>query len=76
MVIQIVFYSMYGHIYRMAEEVAAGVREVAGANARLYQVEELVPDHILEQSGAKKAREAFAHIPFIEVNQHVFLKIV
>jgi NAD(P)H dehydrogenase (quinone) len=69
MVIQIVFYSMYGHIYRMAEEVAAGVREVAGANARLYQVEELVPDHILEQSGAKKAREAFAHIPFIEVNQ-------
>jgi NAD(P)H dehydrogenase (quinone) len=35
----------------------------------LYQVEELVPDHILEQSGAKKAREVFAHIPFIEVNQ-------
>jgi NAD(P)H dehydrogenase (quinone) len=69
MVIQIVFYSMYGHIYRMAEEVAGGVREIAGADARLYQVEELVPDHILEQSGAKKAREAFAHIPFIEVNQ-------
>jgi NAD(P)H dehydrogenase (quinone) len=26
----IVHYSMYGHIYKMAEAVAEGVREVAG----------------------------------------------
>ena len=26
--VQIIFYSMYGHVYRMAEAVAQGVREV------------------------------------------------
>jgi NAD(P)H:quinone oxidoreductase type IV len=61
--VQIVFYSMYGHIYRLAEAVAEGVREVEGAEARLYQVSELVPEEALAKSGAKAAREAFAHIP-------------
>lgn len=60
---------MYGHIWRMLEAVAEGAREVPGAEVRLFQVDELVPDNILEKSGAKKAREAFAHIPFIDVSQ-------
>ena len=29
--VHVVFYSMYGHIYQMAEAVAEGAREVAGA---------------------------------------------
>ena len=67
--IQIVFYSMYGHIHQMAEAVAAGAREVSGAEVSLYQVPELVPDAALERTGAKKARDAFAHIPVATVNQ-------
>jgi len=67
--IQIVFYSMYGHVYRMAEAVAAGAREVAGAQVSLYQVPELVPDAALEQSGAKAARQAFAHVPVATVDR-------
>ena len=63
MKVKIVFYSMYGHIYRMAEAVAEGAREVEGAEVALLQVAELIPDAVLEKSGAKKAREAFAHIP-------------
>jgi len=64
MKVKVVFYSMYGHIYRMAEAVAEGAREVAGgAEVELLQVAELIPDSALEKSGAKKAREAFAHIP-------------
>jgi len=62
MKIKVVFYSMYGHIYRMAEAVADGVREVEGAEVDLLQVPELIPDDVLEKSGAKKAREAFARI--------------
>src|SRR5260370_19271161 len=61
--VQVIFYSMYGHVYRMAEAVLAGVKEVAGAEASLFQVAELVPDAILEKSGAKGARAAFAHVP-------------
>ncbi|HEX6963216.1 MAG TPA: NAD(P)H:quinone oxidoreductase [Lacipirellula sp.] len=67
--IKIVFYSMYGHIYRMAEAVAEGARSVAGAEVSLEQVQELVPDAALERTGAKQARAAFAHIPFADPKQ-------
>jgi NAD(P)H:quinone oxidoreductase type IV len=66
--IQVVFYSMYGHIYKMAEAVAAGVRE-GGAEVAVYQVAELMSDEQLEKAGAKAARTAFAHIPFAKPDQ-------
>jgi NAD(P)H dehydrogenase (quinone) len=66
--VKVIFYSMYGHIYRMAEAVAAGAREVEGAEVEMLQIPELVPDEILEQTGAKKARQAFAHIPVAKVD--------
>jgi NAD(P)H:quinone oxidoreductase type IV len=69
MKIKIVFYSMYGHIYRMAEAVAEGARSVAGAEVALEQVAELVPDAALERTGAKQARAAFAHIPIGDPKQ-------
>jgi NAD(P)H dehydrogenase (quinone) len=61
--IKIVFYSMYGHTYRMAEAVAEGAREVQDAEVQMLQVPELVPDDILERSGAKQTRSVFGHIP-------------
>ncbi len=64
--IQIVFYSMYGHVHRLAEAVAEGARQVPGVQVELYQVPELVPDEALERSGAKAARKAFAHIPIAQ----------
>jgi NAD(P)H dehydrogenase (quinone) len=63
MKIHVVFYSMYGHIYRMAEAVAEGAREVEGAEVSLFQVPETVPDAILEKMGATAAKKAFAHVP-------------
>ena len=67
--IQVVFYSMYGHVYKMAEAVAAGAREVPDVEVSVYQVAELVPDDVLTKSGAKQARQAFAHIHVIDVEQ-------
>jgi NAD(P)H:quinone oxidoreductase type IV len=61
--VNVIFYSMYGHVYRMAEAVTAGVKEVSGAEVALYQVAEIIPDAVLEKSGAKAARAAFAHVP-------------
>jgi NAD(P)H:quinone oxidoreductase type IV len=60
---QVIFYSMYGHVYRMAEAVAADAREAGAGEVSLWQVPELVPDAILEKSGAAVARAAFAHVP-------------
>ena len=60
--IQIVFYSMYGHIYTMAEAMAEGVRSIEGCRVELLQVPELMPEEVLEKYGAKAARAAFAHV--------------
>lgn len=69
--IQVVFYSMYGHIHTMAQAVAEGARQVPGADVSVWQVPELMPDDVLERSGAKAARAAFAHVPVIQPDQLV-----
>lgn len=69
MKIQVVFYSTYGHVWKMAEAVAEGARQVQGAQVSLFQVPELMPEAALEKSGAKKAREPFAHIPIAQPAQ-------
>ena len=66
MKIQIIFYSTYGHVYKMAEAIAEGARKVSGAEVHLYQVAELIPEESLERIGAKAARQAFAHIPIAQ----------
>jgi len=67
--VQIVFYSMYGHVYQLAEAVAEGAREVPDTEVSLFQVPELMSDEALEKSGAKDAREAFADVPVAEPAQ-------
>lgn len=62
--VHIIFYSMYGHIYRMAEAEAEGARQVPDTDVEIYQVPELVPEEALVRTGAKAVRDAFAHIPF------------
>lgn len=66
--IQVIFYSMYGHIYRMTEAIAEGAREVKDVSIELFRVPELIPEEILEKSGAKEAQKQFAHIPVIKVD--------
>ena len=41
MKVLIVYYSTYGHVHQMAEAIAEGVREVAGAEAVLRRVPDL-----------------------------------
>lgn len=35
---------MYGHVYKMAQAIVEGAKQVPGAEVALYQVSELVPD--------------------------------
>ena len=50
--ILVLYYSMYGHIERMAGAVAEGARGT-GAEVAVKRVPELVPQEVLEKSGAK-----------------------
>jgi NAD(P)H dehydrogenase (quinone) len=69
MKVLIVFYSVYGHIYRMAEAVAEGVREVESAEALLRRVPETLPENILKSIGAIEPQKKFAHIPICTVDE-------
>jgi NAD(P)H dehydrogenase (quinone) len=69
--VHVIFYSMYGHVFKMAEAVALGARTVPGVEVKLFQVPELVPVEILAKSGAQKEREGFAHIPIIKLEDLV-----
>lgn len=53
----VLYYSSYGHIERMADAVAEGVRE-AGAEATVKRVPELVPDELAKKSGFKLDQKA------------------
>jgi NAD(P)H dehydrogenase (quinone) len=64
--VQVIFYSLYGHVYRMAEAVAEGARSVSGAQVDVYQVAETLPQDVLAKMGAVDAKKAFAHIPMAD----------
>jgi NAD(P)H dehydrogenase (quinone) len=59
---------MYGHVQRMAEAMAEGVREVPGCEALIKRVPETLPDEVLGMMGALEARKGMAHIPIATVN--------
>ena len=67
--IHVIFYSMYGHTYRLAEAVANGVRERPHTEVSIYQVPELVPPEVLARSAADKTRAAFSHVPYATPEQ-------
>jgi NAD(P)H dehydrogenase (quinone) len=69
MKVLVVYYSMYGHIQRLAEAAAEGVREVAGAEAVLRRVPETLPAAVLEKMGATAAQQAQASIPICTVEE-------
>ncbi len=69
MKVLVVFYSMYGHIYRMAQAIAEGVKEVSGAEAVLRRVPETLSDDILGKMGALEAQKSMAGIPVCTVEE-------
>jgi len=63
--VNVIFHSIHGHIYKMAEAVAAGAREVEGAEVGIYQVPETLPQDVLVKMGAVETKKLFAHIPVL-----------
>jgi len=57
---------MYGHVYKMAQAVVEGAKQVPGTEMSLYQVAELIPDDVLEKYGAKAA---FSKLPVATLDQ-------
>lgn len=60
--IQIIFHSMYGHVWQLAEAIAEGARE-AGAEVHVLQVPETLSPDVLTKMGALELKKQFAHVP-------------
>jgi NAD(P)H dehydrogenase (quinone) len=69
MKVLIVYYSMYGHINRMAEAIAEGAKTVKVAEVMLRRVPETLPQEVLVKMGAVEAQKKFENIPVATVDE-------
>jgi NAD(P)H dehydrogenase (quinone) len=65
----VVYYSTYGHVHKMAEAIAEGVKAVDGAEVELRRVPETLPQEVLEKMGAVEAQNALSHVPVCTVEE-------
>ncbi|KAF3772987.1 putative NAD(P)H dehydrogenase [Nymphaea thermarum] len=56
--VYIVYYSMYGHVQKLAEEIKKGASSVEDVEAKLWQVPETLSDDILAKMGAPPKGDA------------------
>jgi NAD(P)H dehydrogenase (quinone) len=62
----VVFYSLYGHIYKMAEAVMEGAKSVEKTEAILYRVPETLSEEVLQKMGALEFQKSLSNIPVIQ----------
>jgi len=65
----VVYYSMYGHIRRLADAIAAGAREVPGVEVTIRRVPETLPEQTLAAMGALEAQKAMAGVPVCTMDE-------
>jgi NAD(P)H dehydrogenase (quinone) len=65
----VVYYSMYGHVHRLAQAVAEGVKEVEGAEAILRRVPETLSEEVLKKMGALEVQKSLASVPVCRVDE-------
>lgn len=65
----IVYYSMYGHVYKLVEAAAEGARSVADVSVELRRVPETLPQDVLVNMGAVEAQKQQAGVPVCTVDE-------
>ena len=69
MKVLVVFYSTYGHVYKMAEAIVEGAKEFAGTEVEMRRVPETLSPEVLAKMGAVEAQKQFSHIPVCTVDE-------
>ena len=69
MKVLVVYYSMYGHVYKLAEAATEGVLSVENVESPLRRVPETLPESLLEKMGAIEAQKLQAHVPLCTVDE-------
>ena len=59
----IVFHSIYGHTYTLAENIKLGAQQIKGASVKIMKVRETLPENIIKEMGGEETLKSFSHIP-------------
>ena len=66
MKVLVVYYSMFGNVYKMSQFVAEGVRGVKGAEPVVRRVKELIPDAVIEgREDMRRGRDMQKDVPLV-----------
>jgi len=66
MKVLIVYYSMYGNVYKMAKFVAEGVSQVKGVEPVIRTVKELIPETVIQsRDDLRRGREMQKDVPLV-----------
>jgi NAD(P)H dehydrogenase (quinone) len=65
----VVYYSMFGHIHRMAEDVSKGAAEVNGTEVTIRRVPETLSEEILSKMGAIAPQKTMSHVPICQIGE-------
>jgi len=69
MKVLVVYYSLYGHVHKLAKAAAEGARSVTKVEAVLRRVPETLPKDVLEKMGAIAAQKQQAPVPVCTVDE-------
>jgi NAD(P)H dehydrogenase (quinone) len=69
MKVLVVYYSMYGHVYKLVEAAAEGAQSVANVEAVLRRVPETLPEDVIDKMGALEAQKQQADLPVCTVDE-------
>jgi len=69
MKVLVVYYSLFGHVHRLAVAAVEGAREVERAEVTLRRVPETLPEEVLRKMGALEAQRAFSDIPICTLEE-------
>jgi NAD(P)H dehydrogenase (quinone) len=67
--ILVVYYSLYGHVYQMAEAAAEGARRVPDTEVLIRRVPETLPPEVIEKMGAVESLRRQEHVPVCTVEE-------
>ena len=69
MKVLVAYYSMYGHVYQLAQAVQEGAQGVAGVDVALRRVPETLPEGVLAAMGAVEAQKQQARVRICTVDE-------
>jgi NAD(P)H dehydrogenase (quinone) len=67
----VLFYSTYGHVYRLAQAIAEGAGEIPDVDVTVRRVPETLSPDVLQIMGATEAQMSFAKVPIATVEDLV-----